>query len=177
MTSLPIAAAVVAAAVAASAAIWRIGKSLAPNSSARPIQIRSSGNICHLGNKTMATMQISQSSNHTISGCMLAAKGWSRCEPVALTTHRLYQSEPELRPQPPDADVDDVRTRIKVDAPDRRQELALGHRVAPLFHEGSQAQELEPGQRNRPGTAIRDQPSRVQAELAYLHDLAAHGVL
>src|SRR6266567_161927 len=141
---------------------------------------------CHAGNTTIATTQVSQSSSQggdsaagdsSAAGAVPAAGGGSGREAVTLTAHRLNQGEPELRPEPPDAHVDDVGAGIELDAPDRRQQLALGHRVPAVLHQGAQAEELEPGQGNRPGSAVGFQAAGVQGQLADLHDLAALGVL
>src|SRR6266704_4515421 len=142
---------------------------------------------CHAGKTTIAMTQTSQSSSQAHSAweiawagdpagspvpspsapsaasggrparAVSAAGGRSGGEPVTLTAHRLYQGEPELRPEPPDADVDDVGARIELDAPYRRQQLALGHRVPAMLHQGAQAEELEPGQGHRPGPAVGNQ--------------------
>src|SRR6516165_2372214 len=56
-------------------------------------------------------------------------------ELISGTTHRLDQLEAELRPEPPDADVDDVGTGVEIVAPDRRQQLILAHRLAHVLHE------------------------------------------
>src|SRR5712691_2260946 len=156
---------------------------------------------CHAGNTTIATTQVSQSSSQgadpaagdpaagdsaagdssagdsSAAGAVPAAGGRSGREAVTLTAHRLNQGEPDLRPEPPDANVDDVGAGIELDAPDRRQQLALGHRIPAVLHQGAQAEELEPGQGNRPGSAVGFQAAGVQGQLADLHDLAALGVL
>src|SRR5208282_5412888 len=56
-------------------------------------------------------------------------------ELIAFTAHRLDQVESELRPQPPDTHVDDIRARVEVVSPHGRQQLPLGHRLAGMFRQ------------------------------------------
>src|ERR1022692_753346 len=107
------------------------------------------------------------------AGCAPAAAvafGRSGRQSVTFTAHRLYQPEAELGPESPDADVDDVRAGIEVDSPHRGQQLTLGHCSATTFHQGSQQQELKPGEGHGTATAVCYQPTSIENELADLHD-------
>src|SRR5215467_10472399 len=73
------------------------------------------------------------------AGCR--GSGSSRCELITLTTNRLDQLEAQLGPEPPDTDVHHVGAGVEVVAPDRREQLALAHRVARVFHQLPQQQE------------------------------------
>src|SRR5215470_9884706 len=75
--------------------------------------------------------------------------GRSRCELITLTTHRLDQLEAQLGPEPPDTDVHHVGAGVEVITPDRREQLALAHRLARVLHQFPQQQELQPGERHR----------------------------
>src|SRR5580700_2865905 len=81
------------------------------------------------------------------AGCR--GSGASRCELITLTAHRLDQLEAQLGPEPPDTYVHHVGAGVEVVAPDRRQQLALAHRLARVVHQFPQQQELQPGERHR----------------------------
>src|SRR5215469_6516368 len=91
---------------------------------------------------------------------------------ISGTTHRLDQLEAELRPEPPDADVDDVRTGVEIVAPDGRQQLVLAHRLARVLHELAEQQELQPGQGHRARSAVGLEPADVEDEIARPEHLA-----
>src|SRR5215467_11971858 len=67
------------------------------------------------------------------AGCR--GSGSSRCELTALTAHRLDQLEPQLGPEPPDTNVHHVGPWVEVVPPDRREQLALAHRLARVVHQ------------------------------------------
>src|SRR5580700_7572914 len=80
----------------------------------------------------------------------------SGSEPITRTAHRFDQVEPELGPQPPDADVHHIRSGVEIDAPYRRQQLVLGDRLARMLHELPEHHDLQPRQRHRarPGVGL-----------------------
>src|SRR5580658_5635246 len=98
------------------------------------------------------------------AGCPISLRAARplRGQPVTRTTHRLNQVEPELGPQPPDADIHDVRSRVEVDAPHGGQQLVLRDRLAGMFHELSQEHYFQPGQRYRAATAVCLQAAEVE---------------
>src|SRR5215469_9115958 len=87
-----------------------------------------------------------------------------RSESIPCTAHRLDQLETKLGPQPPDAHVDDVRSRVEIDAPHRGQQRALGDRLAGVIHQRPQQQNLEPGQRHRPEPGVCLHPAEVESQ-------------
>ena len=84
---------------------------------------------------------------------------------IAFTAHRPDQVEAELRPQAPDAHVDDIRARIEVVAPHAGQQLPLRDGLAGVFGQLPQQQELQPGQRDRPGRDVGDKRPTSRARL------------
>src|SRR2546423_15658551 len=51
----------------------------------------------------------------------------ARCKLVALSAHRFDRLLPQLRPQPADVHVHDVRSRLEGIAPDRGEQPLLRH--------------------------------------------------
>src|SRR5262249_18833621 len=96
----------------------------------------------------------------------LSRKLASRSESVSRTTHRLDQLESQLGPQPANADVDDVRAGIKIDAPHRCQQCSLRHRLAGVLHELTQKHDLEPGQRYRADSGVSLHTAQVEDQMA-----------
>src|SRR6266849_4121677 len=94
-------------------------------------------------------------------------------KPVPGTAHRLDQVEPELRPQPPHADVDHVGAGVEVVPPDRRQQLIFGDRMTSVPHELPEQQELQPRQGYGSLSDVGLQPADVEAELPGPEQLVA----
>src|SRR5258708_14464976 len=94
-------------------------------------------------------------------------------KPVPGTAHRLDQVEPELRPEPPHADVDHVRAGVEVVSPDRCQQLILRDRMTSVPHELPQQQKLQPGEGNGTLAHVGLQPADVHAEFPAPQRLAA----
>src|SRR5215469_3832498 len=90
----------------------------------------------------------------------------SGSESVSCTTYRLDQLEPQLGPQPANADVDYIRARIKVNAPHRGQERSLRHRLAGVLYELTQQHDLEPGQRYRADASVSLHAAQVEDQMA-----------
>src|SRR6516225_3091833 len=91
---------------------------------------------------------------------------------ISGTAHRLDQVEAELRPEPPDADIDDVGTGVEIVAPDRRQQLVLADRLARVLHELPEQQELQPGQGHRARSVVGLETADVEDEIAGPEHLA-----
>src|SRR6202042_3845575 len=85
---------------------------------------------------------------------MRCRQAWLGGELVSGTAHRLDQVEAELRPEPPDADIDDIGTGVEVVTPDGREQLVLAHRLAGVLPQRPQQQELQPGEGDRPAADV-----------------------
>src|SRR6266705_3581093 len=94
------------------------------------------------------------------------------CQLITLTTHRLYQFEPELRAKPPYADVDHVRAGVEFEPPDRGQQLALGDGPAWMLHQLPEQQELQPSEGHGAVADVGLQPSHVQHQVTRPEHLA-----
>src|SRR2546423_2099859 len=70
-----------------------------------------------------------------------------RSQAIADVPHRLdLNARPELLPQPADADIDDVRARVEVVAPDVGEQALAADRVARVLHQLLQQSELAVGE-------------------------------
>src|SRR5580704_5758590 len=94
-----------------------------------------------------------------------------RGELISLTTHRLDQAEAEFRAKAADADVDHVGTGIEVVSPHRGEQLPFGYRLPRVFHQLTEQQELQAGERYRAVPDAGFQPAEIKHELSCPEDL------
>src|ERR1051326_5322746 len=105
------------------------------------------GTVSHVGNATIATRFATANSAHATAS---ARSRNGQCdsadaiEPVPLAADRRHDLVAQLRAQPPDVDVDDVRPRIVRQTPHRRQQTLLRDGPADVAHQLPEQQELAP---------------------------------
>src|SRR5439155_24294021 len=84
-------------------------------------------------------------------------------EPISDIADRLDHLGPQLRPQPPDAHVDDVAPGVEREPPDLSQQLLPPTDRASAEHEVLQQQELALGKPDRPLSPIGHPAKHVQS--------------
>src|SRR2546423_708466 len=100
------------------------------------------GMVSQLGHSSIAARFAPANANHASSTEL------RRSESITAMPHRLDGSVlAELLPEPPDADLDDVRTRIEVVAPDVREQPLPAHDLAFVAHQVVEEPELAVGER------------------------------
>src|SRR5438094_4241590 len=97
--------------------------------------------VSQLGHSSIAARFAPANANHASSTKL------RRSETITAMPHRLDGSVlAELLPQPPDADLDNVRARIEVVAPDVREQPLAAHDLALVEHQVVQEPELAVGE-------------------------------
>src|SRR5438552_7654494 len=93
--------------------------------------------VSQLGHSSIAARFAAANANHASSTEL------RRSESITAMPHRLDGSVlAELLPEPPDADLDDVRARIEVVAPDVREQPFPAHDLAFVEHQVVEEPEL-----------------------------------
>src|SRR5215475_9385460 len=145
--------------IAASAAkVARIPQTRHPYTRNRLIQIKWKGTVAHPRNikipATLTRTKIHQPISTWYRRHPEATRS-AKVNPVAYAADGRDHVRFQLRPQPPDVDVDHVRLRVEAVAPDRRQQALLGDRAARMLHQLRQEHRLPPGQPHGPGPGVR----------------------
>src|SRR6266487_387582 len=155
--------------MAASAAkVARIPQSRHPYTRNRPIQIKWNGTVAHSRNiripATLASTKIHQPISTRYRRHRREIRS-AKVNPVADAADGGDHVRVQLRPQPPDVDVDHIRLRVEAVAPDRGQEALLGNRAARMLHQLRQQHRLPPCQSHGPGPGVRLLADRVEYDL------------
>src|SRR5438552_18673407 len=108
------------------------------------------GTVSQLCHRAIATRFAAAKATHAISkrkaptrrrrprgraGFARASVGLRSSNPIPRVPDGLDRLGAELLPQPPDADVDDVRAGVEVVAPDLREQALAAHDLAGVQHE------------------------------------------
>src|SRR5438309_2444722 len=136
----------------------------------RLTQMKWKGTVSHSPNMTIAIrFSIVKTPQPTSSHAPLGTSRLSRSsgiDTVSLTPDGDDGLGAELRSEPPDIDVHDVRARVEVIAPHVRQQPLLRDRLTRILHEFPQQEELPFGQRDQAGSSLRGPAEQVQAQAA-----------
>src|SRR5437868_13427813 len=124
---------------------------------------------------------VSQYSQRTIASKFASANASQasstalrRSKPVTRMTDGFDRRiRAELLSQPADADVDDVRMRIEVIAPDLREQPLAADDLAGAFEQAVQELELAVGELDDPFATLHLAPCDVQRKRAGLQDVSA----
>src|SRR5215831_8459327 len=154
MTSAPRLKPVMMMIVASAAEVARILQSRHPYTRNKLIQIKWNGTVAHSRNiripATLTRTKIHQPISIRYRRHRPAIHS-AKVNPVAHAADGGDHVRFQLRPQPPDVDVDHIRLRIEAVAPDRREQALLGNRAARMLHELGQQHRLPPRQPHGPG--------------------------
>src|SRR5207302_1083630 len=125
------------------------------------------GMVSQLGHSSIAARFAAANANHASSTEL------RRSESITAMSHRLDGSVlAELLPEPPDADLDDVRARIEVVAPDVREQPLPAHDLALVEHQVVEEPELAVGERGDHVAELRLTARDVEREQPRAHDAA-----
>src|SRR6478609_5990852 len=117
------------------------------------------GTVSHWGTRSMAARLASENSTHATSNHRTRlghSEASCRIDAISHPSVGGDHGGPELRAEPANAYVDDVRPRIEVEAPYRRQEAFLRDRAAGVPHQLAQQPELSIRERDRSGARVGD---------------------
>src|SRR6476660_361349 len=124
------------------------------------------GIVSQLGTSPIATRFATGKASHASSTPLRRAK------PIPAMTHRLDRRlRAELLPQPPHADVNDVRVRFEVIAPDLREQALATDHLARMPHELVQQPELAVGEVGHHLPEPRLAPGQVERQGAGREDV------
>src|SRR5437870_3803202 len=150
---------------ASTVSVGRVRQTRNPYRTVRLTQMKWNGTVSHVGMTSIAARLASEKTTQATSihrsrcGHSIAS---GRIEAVPYPTGRRDRVRTELRAEPADVDVDHVRARVEVVAPDRRQQPLLRHRASRVSHQLLKQQELAIGERNGPATVIDLAPDQIQ---------------
>src|SRR5215467_699450 len=153
---------------ASAARAARIPQSRQPYMRNRLIQIKWKGTIAHSRNIRIPATLTRTKIHQPVSTRYRPHQQAIRSAKVNLVAHAADGGDHlrfQLRPQPPDVDIDHVRLRVEAVAPDRRQEALLGNRAARMAHQLRQQHRLPPGQPHGPGPGVGLLADRVEHDL------------
>src|SRR5436190_4509901 len=124
------------------------------------------GIVSQLSQRHIATRFAAAKTTHAISRLL------SRRNAIPRMPNGLDGVGAQLLPQAPDADVDDIRARIEVVAPDRREQPFAADDLARMHEEVVQKPELAVGEIRQPLAEVRLTAGEVEPEPAGLDDVA-----
>src|SRR5690242_13950351 len=124
------------------------------------------GIVSQSGQSCIATRFAAAKANHTASIALRRKKA------IAAMPHGLDRVGAELLPQPADADLDHVRLRVEVVAPDVREQPLAADNLALVQDEVVQEPELPVGERRDDVAELRLPARYVEREQARAHDAA-----
>src|SRR5947208_4502998 len=117
------------------------------------------GIVSQLGQSSIAPRFATANSPHAPS-----SRRYLGSKPVPHVTDGLDRSRPELLPQPADADIDDVRARVEVIAPDIGEQLLAADDLAAMAYEVVEQPELAVGQVGRRVARASAPPREIELE-------------
>src|SRR3989440_4490418 len=109
------------------------------------------------------------------AGFARASVGLRSSNPIPRVPHGLDRLGAELLPQPADADVDDVRARVEVVAPDLGEQALATHDLAGVQNQVMEEPELAVGEVGDPVAEERLAPREVDTQPARLDHAALPG--
>src|SRR6476620_4348246 len=123
------------------------------------------GTVSHEGIRSIAARLASENSTQATSihrSRFGHSSASGRIEPVSHPADRGDRVGTELRPEAANVNVDHVRPRVEVIAPDRGQQPFLRYRASCVPHELLQEQEFPVRERDRATTVVDPATDQVQ---------------
>src|SRR5712691_2681661 len=119
-------------------------------------QMKWKGTVSQVGTSCIATRLAAAKTPHATLSHSPRPPGRrsGRVEAIALSSHGDDRLRAELLPQAGHVDVDHVRARVELVAPDRRQEVLLGDGLSRVADQLPQQQELALRERDGPGAVV-----------------------